>query len=133
MSLLCCFASLHIDGGAFLCHQAEQGDAPSEAQNEPKPAPAENGVSHPTSLTPKPSTQVAPSQPAPGETWTLCGQKLHLSHPVGVPRFEQLEQRSSCLYLLFEWDGACRQVCLESKGLGYGLGPVQKFPLLLKP
>uniref|UniRef100_A0ACB8GE82 1-phosphatidylinositol 4,5-bisphosphate phosphodiesterase beta-1 n=1 Tax=Sphaerodactylus townsendi TaxID=933632 RepID=A0ACB8GE82_9SAUR len=46
--------------------EADQGDVPSEAQNEPKPAPAENGVNHTASLTPKPSTQVAPSQPTPG-------------------------------------------------------------------
>uniref|UniRef100_A0A670Y8X9 Phosphoinositide phospholipase C n=1 Tax=Pseudonaja textilis TaxID=8673 RepID=A0A670Y8X9_PSETE len=44
---------------------AEQ-DVPSEAHNEPKPTPAENGVNCTTSLIPKPSTQVVPSQPTLG-------------------------------------------------------------------
>ncbi|KAL8173384.1 UNVERIFIED_CONTAM: 1-phosphatidylinositol 4,5-bisphosphate phosphodiesterase beta-1, partial [Gekko kuhli] len=61
----CAFCS-GPDAVAFQCQADQGGDAPSEAQNEPKPAPAENGVNHTASLTPKPSTQVAPSQPAPG-------------------------------------------------------------------
>lgn len=44
----------------------DHGDAPSEANNEPRPTPAENGVNC-TSLTPKPATQVVHSQPTPGK------------------------------------------------------------------
>ncbi|XP_010186458.1 PREDICTED: 1-phosphatidylinositol 4,5-bisphosphate phosphodiesterase beta-1-like, partial [Mesitornis unicolor] len=44
----------------------DHGDAPSEANNEPRPTPAENGVNCTASLTPKPATQVVHSQPAPG-------------------------------------------------------------------
>ncbi|XP_077170731.1 1-phosphatidylinositol 4,5-bisphosphate phosphodiesterase beta-1 isoform X3 [Paroedura picta] len=60
-------AALTLEDEEEVNKEADQGDAPSlEAHSEPKPTPAENGVSHTTSLTPKPSTQVAPSQPAPG-------------------------------------------------------------------
>ncbi|XP_010140151.1 PREDICTED: 1-phosphatidylinositol 4,5-bisphosphate phosphodiesterase beta-1-like, partial [Buceros rhinoceros silvestris] len=44
----------------------DHGDAPSEANNEPRPTPAENGVNYTASLTPKPATQVVHGQPAPG-------------------------------------------------------------------
>lgn len=47
--------------------QVDHGDAPSEANSEPRPAPAENGVNHTASLTPKPATQVVHSQPTPGK------------------------------------------------------------------
>lgn len=47
--------------------QIDHGDAPSEANNEPRPTPAENGVNFTASLTPKPATQVVHSQPAPGK------------------------------------------------------------------
>lgn len=46
--------------------QIDHGDAPSEANNEPRPTPAENGVNCTASLTPKPATQVVHSQPTPG-------------------------------------------------------------------
>lgn len=51
----------------ILWFQIDHGDAPSEANNEPRPAPAENGVNFTASLTPKPATQVVHSQPAPGK------------------------------------------------------------------
>ncbi|XP_025057992.1 1-phosphatidylinositol 4,5-bisphosphate phosphodiesterase beta-1 isoform X2 [Alligator sinensis] len=44
--------------------EVDHGDVPSEANNETRPTPAENGVNHTTSLTP--ATQGVPSQPAPG-------------------------------------------------------------------
>ncbi|XP_062825183.1 1-phosphatidylinositol 4,5-bisphosphate phosphodiesterase beta-1 isoform X1 [Anolis carolinensis] len=59
-------AALTLEDEEEVKKEAEQGDTPSEAHNEPKPAPAENGVNHAASLTPKPSTQVVPSQPTPG-------------------------------------------------------------------
>ncbi|XP_053140723.1 1-phosphatidylinositol 4,5-bisphosphate phosphodiesterase beta-1 isoform X9 [Hemicordylus capensis] len=59
-------AALTLEDEEEVKKEADQGDVPSEAHNEPKPAPAENGVNHTTSLTPKPSTQVVTSQPAPG-------------------------------------------------------------------
>lgn len=45
----------------------DHGDAPSEANSEPRPTPAENGVNHTASLTSKPTTQVVHSQPTPGK------------------------------------------------------------------
>lgn len=51
----------------IMYFQIDHGDAPSEANNEPRPTPAENGVNYTASLTPKPATQVVHSQPAPGK------------------------------------------------------------------
>uniref|UniRef100_A0A8C6XI04 1-phosphatidylinositol 4,5-bisphosphate phosphodiesterase n=1 Tax=Naja naja TaxID=35670 RepID=A0A8C6XI04_NAJNA len=59
-------AALTLEDEEEVKKEAEQGDVPSEAHNEPKPTPAENGVNCTTSLTPKPSTQVVPSQPTLG-------------------------------------------------------------------
>jgi len=51
----------------MMYFQNDHGDAQSEANNEPRPTPAENGVNYTASLTPKPATQVVHSQPAPGK------------------------------------------------------------------
>ncbi|KAL7991292.1 hypothetical protein Chor_015548 [Crotalus horridus] len=59
-------AALTLEDEEEVKKEAEQGDVPSEAHNEPKSTPAENGVNCTTSLTPKPSTQVVPSQPTLG-------------------------------------------------------------------
>uniref|UniRef100_A0A670YDJ8 1-phosphatidylinositol 4,5-bisphosphate phosphodiesterase n=1 Tax=Pseudonaja textilis TaxID=8673 RepID=A0A670YDJ8_PSETE len=58
-------AALTLEDEEEVKKEAEQ-DVPSEAHNEPKPTPAENGVNCTTSLIPKPSTQVVPSQPTLG-------------------------------------------------------------------
>lgn len=60
--------------------QIDHGDAPSEANNEPRPTPAENGVNYTASLTPKPATQVVHSQPAPGKKKKKGGEnkKSHI-------------------------------------------------------
>ncbi|XP_068088607.1 1-phosphatidylinositol 4,5-bisphosphate phosphodiesterase beta-1 isoform X2 [Hyperolius riggenbachi] len=42
------------------------GEVPQEANSEPRPAPAENGLNHASTLTPKPASQCVHSQPAPG-------------------------------------------------------------------
>ncbi|XP_075781803.1 1-phosphatidylinositol 4,5-bisphosphate phosphodiesterase beta-1 isoform X3 [Pelodiscus sinensis] len=59
-------AALTLEDEEEVKKEAEQGDPPSEANHEPRPTPAENGLSHSTSLTTKPATQVVHSQPAPG-------------------------------------------------------------------
>ncbi|XP_034619997.1 1-phosphatidylinositol 4,5-bisphosphate phosphodiesterase beta-1 [Trachemys scripta elegans] len=59
-------AALTLEDEEEVKKEVDQGDAPSEANNEPRPTPAENGLSHSTSLTTKPATQVVHSQPAPG-------------------------------------------------------------------
>uniref|UniRef100_A0A8C7DZN3 Phosphoinositide phospholipase C n=1 Tax=Naja naja TaxID=35670 RepID=A0A8C7DZN3_NAJNA len=64
-------AALTLEDEEEVKKEAEQGDVPSEAHNEPKPTPAENGVNCTTSLTPKPSTQVVPSQPTLVEAQTI--------------------------------------------------------------
>uniref|UniRef100_A0A8C8S7K8 1-phosphatidylinositol 4,5-bisphosphate phosphodiesterase n=1 Tax=Pelusios castaneus TaxID=367368 RepID=A0A8C8S7K8_9SAUR len=58
-------AALTLEDEEEVKKEVDQGDAPSEANNEPRPTPAENGLSHSTSLTPKPATQIVHSQPAP--------------------------------------------------------------------
>uniref|UniRef100_A0A8C0GMS8 Phosphoinositide phospholipase C n=1 Tax=Chelonoidis abingdonii TaxID=106734 RepID=A0A8C0GMS8_CHEAB len=59
-------AALTLEDEEEVKKEVDQGDAPSEANNEPRPTPAENGLSHSTSLTTKPATQVVHSQPTPG-------------------------------------------------------------------
>nr|XP_033793273.1 1-phosphatidylinositol 4,5-bisphosphate phosphodiesterase beta-1 isoform X4 [Geotrypetes seraphini] len=46
--------------------EVESGDTPAEAHHEARPAPAENGVNHTATLTPKPMTQSVHPQPTPG-------------------------------------------------------------------
>ncbi|KAI6071625.1 1-phosphatidylinositol 4,5-bisphosphate phosphodiesterase beta-1 isoform X8 [Aix galericulata] len=58
-------AALTLEDEEEVKKEVDHGDAPSEANNEPRPTPAENGVNC-TSLTPKPATQVVHSQPTPG-------------------------------------------------------------------
>ncbi|NWH22871.1 PLCB1 phosphodiesterase, partial [Grus americana] len=59
-------AALTLEDEEEVKKEIDHGDAPSEANNEPRPTPAENGVNYTASLTPKPATQVVHSQPAPG-------------------------------------------------------------------
>ncbi|XP_042645309.1 1-phosphatidylinositol 4,5-bisphosphate phosphodiesterase beta-1 isoform X1 [Tyto alba] len=59
-------AALTLEDEEEVKKEIDHGDAPSEANNEPRPTPAENGVNCTASLTPKPATQVVHSQPAPG-------------------------------------------------------------------
>ncbi|NWV00470.1 PLCB1 phosphodiesterase, partial [Upupa epops] len=59
-------AALTLEDEEEVKKEIDHGDAPSEAHSEPRPTPAENGVNYTASLTPKPSTQVVHSQPAPG-------------------------------------------------------------------
>uniref|UniRef100_A0A8C6JGI6 1-phosphatidylinositol 4,5-bisphosphate phosphodiesterase n=1 Tax=Melopsittacus undulatus TaxID=13146 RepID=A0A8C6JGI6_MELUD len=59
-------AALTLEDEEEVKKEVDHGDAPSEANCEPRPTPAENGVNSTASLTPKPATQVVHSQPAPG-------------------------------------------------------------------
>ncbi|XP_069624916.1 1-phosphatidylinositol 4,5-bisphosphate phosphodiesterase beta-1 [Ranitomeya imitator] len=59
-------AALTLEDEEEVKKEAEAGDAPSETNSEPRPAPAENGLNHASTLTPKPSSQAVHSQPAPG-------------------------------------------------------------------
>uniref|UniRef100_A0A8C9EKQ8 1-phosphatidylinositol 4,5-bisphosphate phosphodiesterase n=1 Tax=Pavo cristatus TaxID=9049 RepID=A0A8C9EKQ8_PAVCR len=59
-------AALTLEDEEEVKKEVDHGDAPSEANSEPRPTPAENGVNHTASLTPKPATQVVHSQPTPG-------------------------------------------------------------------
>ncbi|KAM6365684.1 1-phosphatidylinositol 4,5-bisphosphate phosphodiesterase beta-1 [Alca torda] len=59
-------AALTLEDEEEVKKEIDHGDAPSEANNEPRPTPAENGVNYTASLTPKPATQVVHSQPTPG-------------------------------------------------------------------
>ncbi|XP_072362203.1 1-phosphatidylinositol 4,5-bisphosphate phosphodiesterase beta-1 isoform X2 [Scyliorhinus torazame] len=60
---------------------AEPGDIPTEPNSDAKTAPAENGVSHTSGQTSKPSTQVTHVQPAPAAVKT-AGKAEDLIHSV---------------------------------------------------
>ncbi|XP_054552394.1 1-phosphatidylinositol 4,5-bisphosphate phosphodiesterase beta-1 isoform X2 [Talpa occidentalis] len=59
-------AALTLEDEEEVKKEAEPGETPSEAPSEARTAPAENGVNHTTSLTPKPPSQALHSQPTPG-------------------------------------------------------------------
>ncbi|XP_075060099.1 1-phosphatidylinositol 4,5-bisphosphate phosphodiesterase beta-1 [Mixophyes fleayi] len=59
-------AALTLEDEEEVKKEIEAGDVPLEANSEPKSAPAENGLNHASTLTPKPSSQSVHSQPAPG-------------------------------------------------------------------
>ncbi|KAM8775100.1 1-phosphatidylinositol 4,5-bisphosphate phosphodiesterase beta-1 isoform 1-T1 [Rhynchonycteris naso] len=59
-------AALTLEDEEEVKKEADPGETPSEAPSEARTTPAENGVNHTTSLTPKPSSQALHSQPTPG-------------------------------------------------------------------
>lgn len=59
-------AALTLEDEEEVKKEVEPGETPSEAPSEARTAPAENGVNHTTSLTPKPPSQALHSQPTPG-------------------------------------------------------------------
>ncbi|XP_006894302.1 PREDICTED: 1-phosphatidylinositol 4,5-bisphosphate phosphodiesterase beta-1 isoform X2 [Elephantulus edwardii] len=59
-------AALTLEDEEEIKKEAEPGETPSEAPSEARTTPAENGVNHTTSLTPRPPSQAPHSQPAPG-------------------------------------------------------------------
>ncbi|XP_062946221.1 1-phosphatidylinositol 4,5-bisphosphate phosphodiesterase beta-1 [Cynocephalus volans] len=59
-------AALTLEDEEEVKKEADPGETPSEALSEVRTTPAENGVNHTTSLTPKPPSQALHSQPAPG-------------------------------------------------------------------
>ncbi|XP_032151553.1 1-phosphatidylinositol 4,5-bisphosphate phosphodiesterase beta-1 isoform X1 [Sapajus apella] len=59
-------AALTLEDEEEVKKEADPGETPSEAPSEARMTPAENGVNHTTSLTPKPPSQALHSQPAPG-------------------------------------------------------------------
>ncbi|TEA28801.1 hypothetical protein DBR06_SOUSAS4010003, partial [Sousa chinensis] len=56
---------LYIYTSLYLRSNADPGETQSEAPSEARTTPAENGMNHTTSLTPKPPSQALHSQPAP--------------------------------------------------------------------
>ncbi|XP_048456854.1 1-phosphatidylinositol 4,5-bisphosphate phosphodiesterase beta-1-like [Rhincodon typus] len=80
----------------------EPGDIPTEPNNDPKTAPAENGVSHTSSQTSKPSTQVTHVQPAPAAVKT-AGKAEDLIHSilseVEAQTVEELRQQKAFVKL----------------------------------
>ncbi|XP_059976265.1 1-phosphatidylinositol 4,5-bisphosphate phosphodiesterase beta-1 isoform X1 [Mesoplodon densirostris] len=59
-------AALTLEDEEEVKKEADPGETQSEAPSEAKTTPAENGMNHTTSLTPKPPSQALHSQPAPG-------------------------------------------------------------------
>uniref|UniRef100_A0A2K5VG30 1-phosphatidylinositol 4,5-bisphosphate phosphodiesterase n=1 Tax=Macaca fascicularis TaxID=9541 RepID=A0A2K5VG30_MACFA len=58
-------AALTLEDEEEVKKEADPGETPSETPSEVRTTPAENGVNHTTSLTPKPPSQALHSQPAP--------------------------------------------------------------------
>uniref|UniRef100_A0A8C9NGJ7 Phosphoinositide phospholipase C n=1 Tax=Serinus canaria TaxID=9135 RepID=A0A8C9NGJ7_SERCA len=87
-------AALTLEDEEEVKKEVDHGDAPSEANNEPRPTPAENGVSFTASLTPKPATQVVHSQPAPAEV-----PRVILPAEVEAQTIEELKQQKSFVKL----------------------------------
>ncbi|XP_018422344.1 PREDICTED: 1-phosphatidylinositol 4,5-bisphosphate phosphodiesterase beta-1 [Nanorana parkeri] len=59
-------AALTLEDEEEIKKEIEARDVPLEANSEPRPAPAENGLNHASTLTPKTSSQNVHSQPVPG-------------------------------------------------------------------
>ncbi|XP_056423815.1 1-phosphatidylinositol 4,5-bisphosphate phosphodiesterase beta-1 isoform X1 [Hyla sarda] len=59
-------AALTLEDEEEVKKEAEARDAPSEPNSEPRPAPAENGLNHASTLTPKTASHSVHSQPPPG-------------------------------------------------------------------
>ncbi|XP_003252637.2 1-phosphatidylinositol 4,5-bisphosphate phosphodiesterase beta-1 isoform X1 [Nomascus leucogenys] len=59
-------AALTLEDEEEVKKEADPGETPSEPPSEARTTPAENGVNHTTTLTPKPPSQALHSQPAPG-------------------------------------------------------------------
>nr|XP_031290091.1 1-phosphatidylinositol 4,5-bisphosphate phosphodiesterase beta-1 isoform X1 [Camelus dromedarius] len=59
-------AALTLEDEEEVKKEADPGETPSEAPSEARTTPAENGVNHTASLTPRPPSQALHSQPTPG-------------------------------------------------------------------
>ncbi|KAM9057948.1 1-phosphatidylinositol 4,5-bisphosphate phosphodiesterase beta-1 isoform 2-T2 [Megaptera novaeangliae] len=59
-------AALTLEDEEEVKKEADPGETQSEAPSEARTTPAENGMNHTTSLTPKPPSQALHNQPAPG-------------------------------------------------------------------
>ncbi|XP_075719176.1 1-phosphatidylinositol 4,5-bisphosphate phosphodiesterase beta-1 [Rhinoderma darwinii] len=98
-------AALTLEDEEEIKKEAESGDAPSEANSEPRPAPAENGLNHASTLTPKPSSQSVHSQPPPGSVKvpakTAPAEDLILSvlTEVEAQTIDELKQQKSFVKL----------------------------------
>ncbi|KAM3931513.1 1-phosphatidylinositol 4,5-bisphosphate phosphodiesterase beta-1 [Leptodactylus fuscus] len=98
-------AALTLEDEEEVKKEAEAGDAPSETNSEPRPAPAENGLNHASTLTPKPASQAVHSQPAPGSvkvpTKTAPAEDLILSvlTEVEAQTMDELKQQKSFVKL----------------------------------
>ncbi|XP_069464387.1 1-phosphatidylinositol 4,5-bisphosphate phosphodiesterase beta-1 isoform X3 [Ambystoma mexicanum] len=95
-------AALTLEDEEELKKEIEQGETPSEANSEPRPAPAENGVNHASSVTPKAPAQPIHSQPAPGSV-TVPAKSEDLIHSVltevEAQTIEELKQQKSFVKL----------------------------------
>ncbi|XP_069090246.1 1-phosphatidylinositol 4,5-bisphosphate phosphodiesterase beta-1 isoform X1 [Pleurodeles waltl] len=95
-------AALTLEDEEELKKEIDQGEAPSEAHSEPRPAPAENGVNHTSSLTPKAPAQPVHSQPAPGSV-NIPAKSEDLIHSVltevEAQTIEELKQQKSFVKL----------------------------------
>ncbi|XP_075452135.1 1-phosphatidylinositol 4,5-bisphosphate phosphodiesterase beta-1 isoform X2 [Ascaphus truei] len=95
-------AALTLDDEEELKKEIEAGDVPLEANSEPRPAPAENGLNHASTLTPKTSSQTVQSQPAPGSVKVPAKTEdliLSVLTEVEAQTIDELKQQKSFVKL----------------------------------
>ncbi|KAM4771596.1 1-phosphatidylinositol 4,5-bisphosphate phosphodiesterase beta-1 isoform 2-T2 [Rhinophrynus dorsalis] len=95
-------AALTLEDEEELRKEIEAGEAPLEANSEPRPAPAENGLNHASTLTPKPSSQTVHSQPTPGSVKVPAKTEdliLSVLTEVEAQTIDELKQQKSFVKL----------------------------------
>uniref|UniRef100_A0A5S6JWJ1 1-phosphatidylinositol 4,5-bisphosphate phosphodiesterase n=1 Tax=Xenopus tropicalis TaxID=8364 RepID=A0A5S6JWJ1_XENTR len=95
-------AALTLEDEEEVKKEVEAGEAPSEANSEPRPAPAENGLNHASTLTPKPSCQTVHSQPVPGSVKVPAKTEdliLSVLTEVEAQTIEELKQQKAFVKL----------------------------------
>ncbi|XP_053568138.1 1-phosphatidylinositol 4,5-bisphosphate phosphodiesterase beta-1 isoform X1 [Bombina bombina] len=95
-------AALTLEDEEELKKEIEAGEAPLEANSEPRPAPSENGLNHPSTLTPKSSSHNVQSQPVPGSVKVPAKTEdliLSVLTEVEAQTIDELKQQKSFVKL----------------------------------
>ncbi|XP_041420273.1 1-phosphatidylinositol 4,5-bisphosphate phosphodiesterase beta-1 isoform X3 [Xenopus laevis] len=95
-------AALTLEDEEEVKKEVEAGEAPSEANSEPRPAPAENGLNHASTLTPKPTCPTVQSQPVPGSVKVPAKTEdliLSVLTEVEAQTMEELKQQKAFVKL----------------------------------
>ncbi|OCT79252.1 hypothetical protein XELAEV_18026060mg, partial [Xenopus laevis] len=95
-------AALTLEDEEEVKKEVEAGEAPSEANSETGPAPAENGLNHASTLTPKPPCPTVHSQPPPGSVKVPAKTEdliLSVLTEVEAQTMEELKQQKAFVKL----------------------------------